>query len=90
MKIIKIGALWCSGCLVMKPIWKKVEEKRPGLVTKYYDVDNDTDSIKQYNIALERMPVFIFLDKEDKELTRVTGEVSQKTLLDLIDKYKDQ
>ena len=90
MKIIKIGALWCSGCLVMKPIWKKVEEERPGLVTKYYDVDNDTDSIKQYNIALERMPVFIFLDKEDKELTRVTGEVSQKTLLDLIDKYKDQ
>jgi len=74
----------------MKPIWKKVEEERPGLVTKYYDVDNDTDSIKQYNIALERMPVFIFLDKEDKELTRVTGEVSQKTLLDLIDKYKDQ
>ena len=38
MKIIKIGSTWCSGCIVMKPIWEEIE-KEIKLDTKYYDFD---------------------------------------------------
>jgi len=89
MKVIKIGAVWCPGCLVMKPKWKKIESENPWLQTEYYDVDEDTDKIAAHNIDIERMPTFIFMDKEDKELERVTGEVEEKKLLELINKYKD-
>ena len=25
MKVLKFGAVWCPGCLVMKPRWKEIE-----------------------------------------------------------------
>ena len=31
MKIIKIGAIWCPGCLVMKKVWKNI-------ITNYPDI----------------------------------------------------
>lgn len=89
MKIIKIGALWCSGCLVMKPIWKKIEKDIPDLKTTYYDYDENQDKIKALNIDIKKMPTFIFLDKEDQELERITGEVPEKKLIELINKYKN-
>ena len=27
MRVVKINAVWCSGCLVMNKVWKKVNEK---------------------------------------------------------------
>ena len=38
MKVLKFGAIWCSGCLVMKPIWKEIEEELNCLDTEYIDV----------------------------------------------------
>jgi len=29
MKVLKFGAVWCSGCLVMNPRWRGVEEENP-------------------------------------------------------------
>ena len=26
MKVIKIGAIWCSGCLVMNNVWNKLRK----------------------------------------------------------------
>ena len=31
MRIIKIGAIWCPGCLVMKKVWNNI--------LKEYDLD---------------------------------------------------
>lgn len=89
MKIIKIGALWCSGCLVMKPIWKKIEKDIPDLKTIYYDYDENQNEIKTLNIDIKKMPTFIFLDEEGQELERITGEVPEKKLIELINKYKN-
>jgi len=25
MKVLKFGAVWCSGCLVMRPRWRSIE-----------------------------------------------------------------
>ena len=41
MKITKIEAIWCSGCLVMKKVWKEVAKEYPNIeiTTYYYDLD---------------------------------------------------
>lgn len=73
----------------MKPRWKKIHADIPWLQAEYYDIDEDEEKIKAYGIDIEKMPTFIFLDKYNKELERVTGEVEEKVLRELIEKYKD-
>ena len=29
MKIIRINAMWCPGCLISKGIWKEIEKEFP-------------------------------------------------------------
>lgn len=88
MKVLKFGAIWCPGCLVMKPIWKEIETENPNLQTEYYDVDKDKEIVKQYNLT--DYPTFIFLDKANKEIHREEGELSKRELLEIIEKYKDK
>ncbi len=89
MKVIKIGAAWCNGCLVMKPRWQELEKEYSWLKTEYYDFDTDADKIKVYEITSGVLPVFIFLDKQDKELLRLTGEIDKKELVTYIEKFRN-
>ena len=82
MKIIKIGAIWCPACLVMRKVWKKIENDYKLDILEYdYDIDNN--KIGEYNV----LPVYIFLDKDGNELERTIGEVDYDKLKELIDKY---
>ena len=45
MKVIKIGAVWCNGCLVMRPRWQEIETENPWLTTEYFDFDQDSTKI---------------------------------------------
>jgi len=90
MKVLKFGAVWCSGCLVMRPRWQEIEADRPELETEYYDFDKDKDKVKEFKISDGKLPVFVFVDKKGKELTRVSGEVAKQKLIGLIEKYKDK
>ena len=65
MKIIKIGAIWCPACLAMRKVWKKIENDYK-LDTLEYDYDIDNDKIGEYNVG-KILPVYIFLDKDDKD-----------------------
>jgi len=49
MKVLKFGAEWCSGCIVMKPRWQEIEKIYPWLETKYYDFDIDKEQIAYAN-----------------------------------------
>ena len=44
------------------------------------DYDMDEEEVNKYNVG-DILPVFIFFD-QDKEITRVIGEVSEKEMLD--------
>lgn len=89
MKIIKIGASWCSGCIIMRPIWESIEKERK-INTEYYDYDIYEETvIKEYNIG-DKLPVIIFLDKDNNELERIVGETSKSNLLSLIERYGDK
>jgi len=89
MKIIKFGAVWCAGCLVMKPRWKEIEEENPWLKTEYHDFDQDKDFVQKYNIN-ETLPTFVFLDKDEKEILRLSGEVDKAELLRIIEENKEK
>jgi len=89
MKIIKIGSTWCSGCIVMRPIWDNIERIK-SFDSEYFDFDIYEDMLKEkYNIK-DKLPIAIFLDKNDNELERIIGECSEERLLSLIDKYGDK
>lgn len=83
MKVIKINAVWCSGCLIMNKIWKKIEEQYY-IDTINYDYDMDYEEVSNYNVG-KIIPVFIFFDEENKEIKRVIGENSEKEMIKLID-----
>lgn len=90
MKVIKIGAVWCNGCLVMRPRWLEIEKENPWLQTQYLDFDQDKELVKVYQVEGGNLPVFIFIDKNEHEFFRITGEVDKNKLLDLINKYKEK
>lgn len=90
MKVLKFGAVWCNGCLVMRPRWQELEKEHPWLTTQYFDFDKDKDAVEKYGIASGVLPVFIFLDKNGNEILRLSGEVEKDKLLTVITQNKDK
>lgn len=82
MKVIKINAIWCSGCLVMNKVWKKVLEKYD-IETVNLDYDIDEEEVKKYNVG-DILPVLIFY-KDNVEVRRVVGEASVEELSQIIE-----
>ncbi|MCK4473710.1 thioredoxin family protein [Candidatus Parcubacteria bacterium] len=88
MKVLKIGAKWCPGCKIMTPRWQEIEKENPWLKTEYIGVDEHPEMINKYHIT--NMPAFLFLDKEEKEITRFSGEVEKEILVKCILENKDK
>lgn len=82
MKVIKITALWCSGCLIMNKVWNQVLEKR-NIETVSLDYDMDEDEVAKYNPG-NILPVFIF-EKDGYEIKRVIGEKTVDEMINIID-----
>lgn len=89
MKVIKIGADWCNGCLVMRPRWSEIERENPWLKTEYLDFDNDRKLVSRYKIESGKLPVFIFLNKKGEEILRISGEIEKKDLIKAINESKN-
>ena len=81
MKVIKINAIWCSGCLVMNKVWKKIISNYKFDVVEL-DYDMDEYEVKKYNPG-DILPIFIFFD-EDKEIGRIVGEKNEKEFIKLM------
>lgn len=89
MKILKFGAVWCPGCLVMRPIFKQIESEMPDLKTEYFDYDMDEETINKWDVG-KILPVFIFLDEKDSEILRLIGEQKKAKLVELINEHKNK
>lgn len=81
MKVIKITALWCSGCLIMNKVWNKVLDN-VNIETVNLDYDMDEEEVSKYNPG-NVLPVFIFMN-DNKEVKRVVGEKSFEEMLAII------
>lgn len=85
MKIVRINALWCSGCLSMKKIWKEIEEEYPNLDIDTYDYDMDALEVEKFDVG-KVLPVIIF--RKDGIEKRLVGEKSKKEIIDVIEELK--
>jgi thiol-disulfide isomerase/thioredoxin len=85
MKVLKFGADWCPGCLIMKPRWQEIESENPGLETEFIDGDQNPELLEKWQV--KELPEFIFLDSQGVEITRMKGVVSKKLLLKKIAEY---
>lgn len=86
MKIIKIGAIWCPGCLIMKKIWNEISLEYSDLEIIELDYDMDMDEVKKYNPG-NVLPVIIFMN-EDNELDRLIGEQKKEKIIEKILEYR--
>ena len=80
MKVIKINAMWCPGCLISKNIWNDIEKEYPNHEYISLDYDLDEEEVEQYNVG-DILPVVIVL-ADDKEVLRIVGEKDKKEILD--------
>lgn len=83
MKLIKIGAIWCSGCLVMNNVISKAL-KNYSIDYQEYDLDMDEEEVSLFHPG-DVLPVFLVMDGE-KEISRFVGEYSYD---EFIQKLKD-
>lgn len=74
----------------MRPIWKKIEAENPWLQTEYYEYDESPEIIKKYGLESGALPTFIFLDKAGNEITRLSGEIEESKLLEIIEQNKEE
>lgn len=87
MKVIKITALWCSGCLIMNKVWNQVLEQKQ-IETINLDYDMDEDEVAKYNPG-KILPVFIF-EKNGEEIKRVIGEKTVDEMLNIINELGEE
>jgi len=82
MKFVKIGAIWCGGCLVMNKVWTKLKEHYDFEFVEL-DYDMDEEEVMKYEPG-NVLPVFI-LYSGDKEVLRLVGELSYDEMVRKID-----
>ena len=79
MKIIKINAMWCPGCLITKSIWQEIEKEYPSHEYINLDYDLDEEKIEKYKIG-DILPVVI-IKNDNQEIKRIIGEKNKKEIL---------
>ena len=72
MEVIRISAVWCSSCLVMKSRFNEVASELNIKIIDY-DYDIDTDMVDKYNVS-DILPVYIKGDK------RLVGEHTKEEI----------
>lgn len=82
MNIVKIGAMWCPGCLVMHKTWTQIEKEYPDIEITTYDLDMDSEDVEKYDVGTT-LPVIIFY-KENVEYKRLVGEKKYEDINEVI------
>ena len=88
MRVIKIGAVWCKDCLVMRPIWEEIEKEMPNLKTEYFEADENPEILDKY--AIKDIPNFIFLSKDGEVILKLKGMQDKEKLINLIKENIDK
>ena len=82
MKIIRISAIWCSSCIIMKSRFNDVI-KNYNIEVIDYDYDLDEEEINKFSVG-NVLPVYIKINDE-KEISRLVGEHSKEEIINFIE-----
>ncbi len=79
MRIVKIGSMTCTSCIIMNNVMNKIKNNY-SIETE--ELDYDFDDIEKYNVG-KILPIIIFYDG-DKEIKRLEGEHSYSEIEGII------
>ncbi|MCK5731779.1 MAG: thioredoxin family protein [Tenericutes bacterium] len=88
MKIVRVTAMWCMSCLVMKRVWKKVFSDYSDLEIIDLDYDTDNEQIKALNIGGVLPELIIY--KDNQEVKRIIGEKSKKEMFKILEEINEE
>lgn len=83
MKIIKISSLGCTSCILVNNVLEKILENYKVHVK---EIDYDFDDFS-YEVG-RTLPVLVFTDDNENELSRLVGEVSYEDVENEIKKFQ--
>jgi len=83
MRLLVFSAMWCSSCLVMKPIITDVVTAL-WLACEWIDYDEQEELCTLWWIT-QSLPTLVLLDETWWEVTRISGEYSRDDLRRWID-----
>lgn len=78
MNAVRIGALWCPSCLIMRGVYDKLLKER-NIPIHDVDIDLSPKEADHYRPGTI-LPVLIFFDG-DVERLRIVGEKSKKEII---------
>ncbi len=81
MKLVRISAIWCTSCILTYKDYQKIKEEYKNYT--YEELDYDMDDITKYDVK-DILPVIIIY-KDDKEVTRITGEKRYKEIKNILE-----
>ena len=86
MKILRISAIWCPACIIMRPIYDEIVKKY-GFESKELDYDFDEEEVKPLEVG-KKLPVAIIYDDNGNELTRICKKKKLKEIEEVIEGLK--
>lgn len=85
MRIVKINAMWCPGCIIVTKSVDRIKKEYPSLEVIEYDYDFDSEEVLKYNVGTI-LPVLIFYRENGEEISRLIGEKSYEAIKKEIEK----
>lgn len=81
-KILKLGAPWCGPCHALDAQLEMVSSES-SVEIESVNVDENEEVAEKYNIR--NIPVLIFLDENNEEVTRKVGMTTASVILEIIE-----
>lgn len=88
MKVIKVGALWCSSCIIVNNYWSSIKDKYPNIEFIDYDLDFDSLDVEKLNIGNKLPEIIIYED--NIEIKRIIGEKIKEEIEQELNKLNEK
>jgi len=86
--MVEVGAKKCIPCKMMAPIIEQLKAEYKGTVSVVFmDVWENQDAVQfARRVGVQAIPTQIFYDKQGKEISRHSGYLDKKSIVDLLGK----
>lgn len=85
MKAIRVSAIWCPACIIMRPVYNEVLNEM-NIENMELDFDIDEEEVIKLNVG-SVLPVLIIYN-DNKEIKRIIGEKSKQEISNIIKELK--
>lgn len=82
MKLIKMGASWCSGCNVQEALLEHLN-----VLDKFEYIDIDVDMETPLKYGVRSIPQLFAVDENDKVVASLAGGATKEQILYLVSVY---